>query len=71
MEIGFLDFGNVLGSHLSMIEHTVEFAQSIDKLGFSRYWLTEHQENGVAWRSPEILMSVLAGYTPFKITRKI
>lgn len=63
MQIGFLDFGSVIDSHVATIENTVEFAKLIDELGFSRYWLAEHHENGIAWRSPEVLISVLAGFT--------
>jgi luciferase family oxidoreductase group 1 len=63
MKIGFLDFGSVLESHTNTIGHTIEFAKLIDDLGFSRYWLAEHHEGEVAWRSPEIMMSILAGYT--------
>ena len=63
MQIGFLDFGSVLHSHVATIENTIEFAKLIDELGFSRYWLAEHHENGIAWRSPEVLISVLAGFT--------
>jgi hypothetical protein len=63
MKIGFLDFGAVLESHTNTIDHTIEFAKLIDDLGFSRYWLAEHHEGGVAWRSPEVMISILAGYT--------
>ncbi len=63
MKIGFLDFGSVLESHTDTIAHTIEFAKLIDNLGFSRYWLAEHHEGEVAWRSPEIMISILAGYT--------
>lgn len=63
MKIGFLDFGSVLESHSNTITHTIEFAKLIDELGFSRFWLTEHHEGDVAWRSPEIMIAILAGYT--------
>lgn len=63
MEIGFLDFGSVVDSAVGTIESTIEFAKLIDELGFSRYWLAEHHENGIAWRSPEILLAVIAGFT--------
>lgn len=63
MNIGFLDSGPVIESSVATIEHTIEFAKRIDELGFSRFWLAEHQEKGVAWRSPEVLISIIAGYT--------
>lgn len=63
MRIGFLDFGYVIESPVITLENTIEFAKLVDNLGFSRLWLAEHHENGIAWRGPEILMSIIAGFT--------
>ncbi len=46
-----------------VIDQLFELVPIAEKLGFHRYWLGEHYEYGVAWRSPEILLSLLAGFT--------
>lgn len=65
MTFGILDFGSVYsGSNaISTIHETLEMAQLAEALGFSRYWLSEHHEDGVAWKNPDILLPILAGYT--------
>jgi luciferase family oxidoreductase group 1 len=65
MNFGILDFGTIEkdSNAISTIHQTIELAQWADKMGFSRYWLSEHHEEGVAWKSPEIVLSILAGYT--------
>jgi luciferase family oxidoreductase group 1 len=65
MKYGILDFGSIgNGSNaISTIHETLELAQIADTMGFSRYWLSEHHESGVAWKSPEIVIALIAGYT--------
>lgn len=65
MNFGILDFGKIEKglNAISTIHQSIELAQWADKMGFSRYWLSEHHEEGVAWKSPEIVLSILAGYT--------
>lgn len=65
MNFGILDFGTIeKGSNaISTIHQSIELAQCAEEMGFSRYWLSEHHEEGVAWKSPEIVLSILAGYT--------
>jgi luciferase family oxidoreductase group 1 len=65
MKYGILDFGSI-GSEsnaISTIHETLELAQIADSMGFSRYWLSEHHEDGVAWKSPETVIALIAGYT--------
>jgi luciferase family oxidoreductase group 1 len=65
MKYGILDFGSIAnGSNaISTIHETLELAQIADAMGFSRYWLSEHHENGVAWKSPDTVIALIAGYT--------
>lgn len=65
MKIGIFELGSSANNanDLEIIENTIEFAKLSDQLGYSRFWISEHHEFGVAWRSPEILMAILAGYT--------
>ncbi len=65
MNIGVFEFGESgdNSNDVAVLENTIEYARTLDILGFNRFWLGEHHENGLAWRSPEILMSVIAGYT--------
>jgi luciferase family oxidoreductase group 1 len=65
MKYGILDFGSIAnGSNaISTIHETVELAQIADAMGFSRYWLSEHHEDGVAWKNPDTVIALIAGYT--------
>ena len=65
MTYGILDFGTIQqGSNaISTIHETLEMAQLADELGFTKYWLSEHHEDGVAWKNPDILLPLIAGYT--------
>lgn len=65
IELSILELGadDVSYPDLNYIENTIEYCQLAEQLNFKRFWLGEHHELGCAWRSPEIFMSVLAGYT--------
>lgn len=64
LKLGIFEIGTTdHRDDLNIIENTIELARWGEALGYSRFWLGEHHERGVAWRSPEILMAVLAGYT--------
>ena len=64
-KLGILDIG-VVSSELnsySTLERTISDVQLADELGFSRYWLGEHNEYPFAWRNPDILIGILASIT--------
>lgn len=64
LKLGIFEIGTTDHTDdLEIIDNTIELAKLADELGYSRFWLGEHHEPGVAWKSPEILMTVLAGYT--------
>jgi alkanesulfonate monooxygenase SsuD/methylene tetrahydromethanopterin reductase-like flavin-dependent oxidoreductase (luciferase family) len=65
MNFGLLDFGDIqAGSNaISTIHDMLEMAQLAEELGFTKYWLSEHHEDGMAWKNPDILLPLLAGYT--------
>lgn len=46
------------------LRNTVDLAQHVERLGFTRYWLAEHHNAaGLASSSPEILIAVVAQAT--------
>ncbi|MCC9136034.1 LLM class flavin-dependent oxidoreductase [Pontibacter silvestris] len=46
------------------IQYTVELAKLADKLGFHRFWVSEHHNMApVAGSTPEVLLAYLAGHT--------
>lgn len=65
MQLGLLDFGEITaGSNaVSTIHDAIERALRAEQLGYSRYWLAEHYENNIAWRNPELVINLIAGYT--------
>jgi luciferase family oxidoreductase group 1 len=65
MKIGLLDFGEIepRSNAIETIHHTIENAVLAESNGFSRYWLTEHYQNGLAWRNPELILSLIAAST--------
>lgn len=65
MQLGLLELGEISTNtgQTDRIISTVALAQHADKLGYSRFWLAEHHQGGTVWRSPEILIPVIATYT--------
>jgi hypothetical protein len=48
----------------SAVERTVRTAQAADRLGYSRFWISEHHSfTGLGSSSPEILIAHIAGAT--------
>jgi luciferase family oxidoreductase group 1 len=63
-KLSILEFGQVINcNEVTVLEQTIHLAEKAENLGYTRFWLAEHHEQGVAWRSPEILISILAGST--------
>jgi luciferase family oxidoreductase group 1 len=65
IKLGIFDLGLITTDRYSLqtIEDTLFFAQKAEQLGFTRYWIGEHHGHDVAWRSPEILLTLLAAGT--------
>lgn len=63
MKTGIIDFGEMESHLLETIHHTIDQAILAEANGFSRYWLTEHHVSGIAWRNPELVISLIAGST--------
>jgi luciferase family oxidoreductase group 1 len=64
---GILDFGfreNSLNSLLKL-EDVINSAVLAEKLGFSRYWISEHHfsQKSLAWSNPQAVLPVLASST--------
>lgn len=64
-QLGILELGEILPdiSHGEIIEATIDYAKLAEENGYKRFWIGEHHEQGVAWRGPEILLAIIAGYT--------
>jgi len=44
--------------------HTIELARRADRLGYSRFWVSEHHDSGsLAGSSPEVLLSAIGSHT--------
>lgn len=65
MKIGILDFGEIDANSnaIETIHHTIANAVLAEEKGFTRYWLTEHYLNTIAWRNPELIISLIAAST--------
>ncbi|MGG1513937.1 LLM class flavin-dependent oxidoreductase [Paenibacillus oryzisoli] len=51
-------------SHREAVQQTVQLAQLADRLGYTRFWVSEHHNSqGLAGSSPEVLLSTLAART--------
>ncbi|MDM8173644.1 LLM class flavin-dependent oxidoreductase [Olivibacter sp. 47] len=66
VNLSLLDFGNIYPPEVyahDVINHLLENIQVFERLGYKRYWMSEHLADNVAWASPEHLIPLLAGYT--------
>ena len=65
MKLGILDFGevDVDSNGVEAIYNTINNCQISERKGYSRYWLSEHYTNTIAWRNADIILTLLAGYT--------
>lgn len=61
MDLTLLDIGiyKSQGKSIDKINHLFEIIPVIEELGYKRLWLGEHHDHDCAWRSPEILISLL------------
>jgi len=65
MDITLLDIGifKSYNQNIDKVNDLFEIAPFIEELGYKRFWLGEHHEHDCAWRSPEILISLLLAST--------
>ncbi|MCZ2109999.1 MAG: LLM class flavin-dependent oxidoreductase [Dehalococcoidia bacterium] len=66
MNLGILDQSPIRrgGTATQAISETLELAEFADRLGYSRYWLSEHHASGgLASATPEILIGEIASRT--------
>ena len=64
--LSILDQSPVLAGHTpaEAIPDTLELAKLADRLGYTRYWLSEHHNSeALAGSAPEILVSAIAATT--------
>ncbi|NEW06931.1 LLM class flavin-dependent oxidoreductase [Paenibacillus sp. SYP-B3998] len=51
-------------THKEALQQTIRLAQAADRLGFTRFWVSEHHNSaGLAGSSPEVFISTLAART--------
>ncbi|MBD0379468.1 LLM class flavin-dependent oxidoreductase [Paenibacillus sp. WST5] len=51
-------------THSEALQQTIQLAQAADRLGYTRFWVSEHHNSaGLAGSSPEVLLSTLAART--------
>ncbi|THF73107.1 LLM class flavin-dependent oxidoreductase [Cohnella fermenti] len=66
LELGVLD-QSVIGpgeSATTALWQTVELARRTEKLGYSRFWVSEHHDSGsLAGSSPEVLLAAIGAHT--------
>jgi luciferase family oxidoreductase group 1 len=65
VRLGLLDFSwvNTVQSPADAIADTLALGERAEALGYSRYWLGEHHEEGHACGSPQVLAAVLGAAT--------
>ncbi|MEO8773182.1 MAG: MsnO8 family LLM class oxidoreductase [Gelidibacter sp.] len=66
MKLSIVDLATVIPGETrhNALMNSIEAAQTIEKLGFERFWVAEHHGSGsIAGRAPEVLIAVIAANT--------
>ncbi len=66
LRLGWLDLGlywYYSQNSMERILETIKTAEKADKLGFTRYWVSEHHSKEVAWRGTDLILTLIAGHT--------
>jgi luciferase family oxidoreductase group 1 len=65
IKLGVLEFGlrEPTTGPSEILEDVMNYAIKADKLGYSRWWVTEHHNLSPAWNNPEMLLPIVAGLT--------
>ncbi|MDO7908162.1 LLM class flavin-dependent oxidoreductase [Paenibacillus sp. JX-17] len=66
LKLGILDQSHIPegGTAYDALHHTTRLAEEADKLGYTRYWVSEHHASkALAHSSPEVLIAHLASHT--------
>lgn len=66
MKLSIVDLSIVIPGETrhQALNHSIEVAQHIEKLGFQRIWVAEHHgARGIAGRAPEVLIAAIAAKT--------
>lgn len=65
LKLGVLDFCACYGgSHpQDVLWQSIELASRLERLGYTRYWFSEHHGGGIAHCCPEIMTAVISGVT--------
>lgn len=63
ISVSLLDFGTSNEPQIpciAIIDHLTKNISNYEKMGYKRFWLTEHYDSFSSWSSPEIIISLLA-----------
>lgn len=65
MKLGLLEFGELsnFSNTNDVIEGVISYARRAEKLGFSRFWLSEHHPGSLIWSNPILMLSILGTQT--------
>ncbi|MBB6669660.1 LLM class flavin-dependent oxidoreductase [Cohnella nanjingensis] len=66
LKLGILDQSPVLTGEgaAEALRHTLALAQGADRLGYTRFWVSEHHNaKGLAGSSPEVLLAAIGAHT--------
>ncbi|SDB99323.1 luciferase family oxidoreductase, group 1 [Terribacillus halophilus] len=65
MKLSILDQSRIKedGGAIEALQETVRLAELADRLGYTRFWVSEHHSGSLAHSSPELLMGNLAART--------
>jgi luciferase family oxidoreductase group 1 len=66
MELSIVDLATVIPGETrhQALQHSIEVAQHIERLGFNRIWVAEHHgTSSIAGRVPEVLIAAIAAHT--------
>ncbi|MCB0630562.1 MAG: LLM class flavin-dependent oxidoreductase [Saprospiraceae bacterium] len=65
-KISILEFGTINPPELyahDVLNDLFEYVETLDRLGYNRFWLSEHYSPEFAWYTPEMLLPLLAAYS--------
>jgi luciferase family oxidoreductase group 1 len=66
LQLGVLDQSPIVSGQTAVqaLQQTIELAKAADRLGYSRYWVSEHHDTeGLAGSAPEVLAAAIAAHT--------
>ncbi|WP_343564159.1 LLM class flavin-dependent oxidoreductase [Sphingobacterium sp.] len=65
MKIGILEFGDIEGNSTiaKLADGVISYAKKAERLGFNRFWLSEHHPRSLIWSNPLLFIALLCSQT--------